>query len=205
VLNAEVHIVDGGHFALDTAADHIAQLVRAFMPRSRRARLVYDPLSGFRRKVYLEKTSRMLRKSWKSPLARMTVGRDRKNSMRLTSVAHSNIPQRAVGHPCSPMIRPRERDTTTTRVWRGSDSCGRAWLTVTMWWVAGAPRCVSGEAFDRTAFSAPARARRLALWALLSHSRSDSTAACNSGRSGVPESETRERDAAVRRGPATRR
>ena len=31
VPKAEVHIVDGGHFALDTAADHIAQLVRAFL------------------------------------------------------------------------------------------------------------------------------------------------------------------------------
>ena len=31
VPNAEVHIVDGGHFALDTAADEIAALVRAFM------------------------------------------------------------------------------------------------------------------------------------------------------------------------------
>jgi hypothetical protein len=31
VPNAEVHIVDGGHFALDTAADPIAQLVREFM------------------------------------------------------------------------------------------------------------------------------------------------------------------------------
>jgi hypothetical protein len=28
---AEVQIVDGGHFALDTAADEIAQLVRGFM------------------------------------------------------------------------------------------------------------------------------------------------------------------------------
>jgi surfactin synthase thioesterase subunit len=28
---AEVHIVDGGHFALDTAADQIAQFVRGFM------------------------------------------------------------------------------------------------------------------------------------------------------------------------------
>ena len=28
---AEVHIVDGGHFALDTAADPIAQYVREFM------------------------------------------------------------------------------------------------------------------------------------------------------------------------------
>ena len=31
VSNAEVHIVDGGHFALDTAADEIAALVRGFM------------------------------------------------------------------------------------------------------------------------------------------------------------------------------
>jgi len=31
VPKAEVHIVDGGHFALDTAADHIAQLVRGFL------------------------------------------------------------------------------------------------------------------------------------------------------------------------------
>ena len=31
VPNAEIHIVDGGHFALDTAADAIAQLVRAFL------------------------------------------------------------------------------------------------------------------------------------------------------------------------------
>ena len=31
VPKAEVHIVDGGHFALDTAADKIAQLVREFM------------------------------------------------------------------------------------------------------------------------------------------------------------------------------
>lgn len=29
--NAEVHILDGGHFALDTAADRIAQLIRGFM------------------------------------------------------------------------------------------------------------------------------------------------------------------------------
>ena len=29
--NAEVHIVDGGHFALDTAADEIAALVGQFM------------------------------------------------------------------------------------------------------------------------------------------------------------------------------
>src|SRR5271170_5645265 len=31
VPKAEVHIVDGGHFALDTAADQIAQLVRGFL------------------------------------------------------------------------------------------------------------------------------------------------------------------------------
>jgi pimeloyl-ACP methyl ester carboxylesterase len=31
VPNAEVHIVDGGHFALDTAADDVAVLVREFM------------------------------------------------------------------------------------------------------------------------------------------------------------------------------
>jgi pimeloyl-ACP methyl ester carboxylesterase len=31
VPQAEVHIVDGGHFALDTAADHIAELVKSFM------------------------------------------------------------------------------------------------------------------------------------------------------------------------------
>jgi pimeloyl-ACP methyl ester carboxylesterase len=36
VSNAEVHIVDGGHFALDTAADEIAGLVRAFVDSSRR-------------------------------------------------------------------------------------------------------------------------------------------------------------------------
>ena len=35
VPKAEVHIVDGGHFALDTAADEIASLVRAFMSSSR--------------------------------------------------------------------------------------------------------------------------------------------------------------------------
>jgi pimeloyl-ACP methyl ester carboxylesterase len=33
VPEAEVHIVDGGHFALDTAADETAQLVRGFMSR----------------------------------------------------------------------------------------------------------------------------------------------------------------------------
>src|ERR1700680_888713 len=31
VPNAEVHIVDGGHFALDTAADEIAEFVRNFL------------------------------------------------------------------------------------------------------------------------------------------------------------------------------
>ena len=35
VPKAEVHIVDGGHFALDTAADEIAELVRAFVGSSR--------------------------------------------------------------------------------------------------------------------------------------------------------------------------
>jgi pimeloyl-ACP methyl ester carboxylesterase len=33
VPNAQVHIVDGGHFALDTAADEIAALVRGFVVR----------------------------------------------------------------------------------------------------------------------------------------------------------------------------
>ena len=31
VPNAEVHVVDGGHFALDTAADEVAALVQKFM------------------------------------------------------------------------------------------------------------------------------------------------------------------------------
>jgi hypothetical protein len=31
VPKGEIHIVDGGHFALDTAADQIAQFVRDFM------------------------------------------------------------------------------------------------------------------------------------------------------------------------------
>jgi len=35
VPKAEVHIVDGGHFALDTAADEIAALVRGFVGSSR--------------------------------------------------------------------------------------------------------------------------------------------------------------------------
>ena len=33
VPNAEVHVLDGGHFALDTKADEIAALVRAFMKK----------------------------------------------------------------------------------------------------------------------------------------------------------------------------
>jgi len=31
VPKAEIHIVDGGHFALDTAADEIAFIIREFM------------------------------------------------------------------------------------------------------------------------------------------------------------------------------
>lgn len=34
VPGAQVHIVDGGHFALDTAADEIAALIRGFIPTS---------------------------------------------------------------------------------------------------------------------------------------------------------------------------
>ena len=34
VPKAEVHVLDAGHFALDTAADQIAQLVRDFMRKS---------------------------------------------------------------------------------------------------------------------------------------------------------------------------
>jgi pimeloyl-ACP methyl ester carboxylesterase len=37
VPNAEVHMLDAGHFALDTAADQIATLVRDFVGRSRRS------------------------------------------------------------------------------------------------------------------------------------------------------------------------
>jgi pimeloyl-ACP methyl ester carboxylesterase len=33
VPNADVHVLDAGHFALDTAADEIANLVDAFMRR----------------------------------------------------------------------------------------------------------------------------------------------------------------------------
>jgi pimeloyl-ACP methyl ester carboxylesterase len=35
VPRTEVHIVDGGHFALDTAADQIAALVQGFVGSSR--------------------------------------------------------------------------------------------------------------------------------------------------------------------------
>ena len=35
VPKAEVHIVDGGHFALDTAADEIAAMVQGFTGSSR--------------------------------------------------------------------------------------------------------------------------------------------------------------------------
>jgi pimeloyl-ACP methyl ester carboxylesterase len=35
VPKAEVHVVDGGHFALDTAGDEIAALVRGFVSSSR--------------------------------------------------------------------------------------------------------------------------------------------------------------------------
>jgi hypothetical protein len=31
MVKPEVHIADGGHFALDTAADEIAHLVRGFI------------------------------------------------------------------------------------------------------------------------------------------------------------------------------
>jgi hypothetical protein len=31
VPKAEIHVLEAGHFALDTAADQIAQLVRRFM------------------------------------------------------------------------------------------------------------------------------------------------------------------------------
>jgi pimeloyl-ACP methyl ester carboxylesterase len=34
VPHAQVHILEAGHFALDTAADEIAALVRAFMGNS---------------------------------------------------------------------------------------------------------------------------------------------------------------------------
>jgi pimeloyl-ACP methyl ester carboxylesterase len=35
VPKAEVHIVDGGHFALDTAADKIADFVQSFLSSTR--------------------------------------------------------------------------------------------------------------------------------------------------------------------------
>jgi surfactin synthase thioesterase subunit len=35
VAQAEIHIVDGGHFALDTAADEIAALLGQFMKRQK--------------------------------------------------------------------------------------------------------------------------------------------------------------------------
>jgi len=36
VPNAQVHVLDAGHFALDTAADEIAELIREFVASSRR-------------------------------------------------------------------------------------------------------------------------------------------------------------------------
>jgi hypothetical protein len=36
VPNAEVHVLDAGHFALDTAADEIAALIRGFVGSSPR-------------------------------------------------------------------------------------------------------------------------------------------------------------------------
>jgi hypothetical protein len=38
VRNAEVHVLEAGHFALDTAADEIAVLVRNFLASSGKAR-----------------------------------------------------------------------------------------------------------------------------------------------------------------------
>jgi pimeloyl-ACP methyl ester carboxylesterase len=35
VPGAEIHIVDGGHFALDTAADQVAAQVQGFLSSSR--------------------------------------------------------------------------------------------------------------------------------------------------------------------------
>lgn len=40
VLNAEVHVLDAGHFALDTAADEIAELIKGFVGKSRLSRPV---------------------------------------------------------------------------------------------------------------------------------------------------------------------
>jgi hypothetical protein len=39
VPNAQVHVLDAGHFALDTAADEIAALVENFVGASRAALL----------------------------------------------------------------------------------------------------------------------------------------------------------------------
>jgi len=38
VPNAQVHVLDAGHFALDTAADEIAELVRGFVGSSEHSR-----------------------------------------------------------------------------------------------------------------------------------------------------------------------
>lgn len=35
VPKAEVHVLDGGHFVLDVAADQIAEIVRAFLSERR--------------------------------------------------------------------------------------------------------------------------------------------------------------------------
>jgi hypothetical protein len=35
VPNVQVHVLEAGHFALDTAADEIAALVRGFIPALR--------------------------------------------------------------------------------------------------------------------------------------------------------------------------
>jgi hypothetical protein len=35
VPNAEIHVLDAGHFALDTKADEVAALVRDFMKRQK--------------------------------------------------------------------------------------------------------------------------------------------------------------------------
>jgi hypothetical protein len=35
VSNAQIHVLDAGHFALDTAADEISALVRDFVSSSR--------------------------------------------------------------------------------------------------------------------------------------------------------------------------
>jgi pimeloyl-ACP methyl ester carboxylesterase len=51
VPNAEIHVLDAGHFALDTAAEQIAELVRAFMPSKRFARSGFaNNMSSFVRK-----------------------------------------------------------------------------------------------------------------------------------------------------------